>query len=88
MDNYYDFSFQQPLLQGAGLTYNRIAGPDASENLYGRPNFRGVLLARVSADISLADFEIGVRNLISDTEQAYVNFTSPSVTSKLVGRSR
>ncbi|HBK72787.1 MAG TPA: hypothetical protein DDZ24_01095, partial [Planctomycetaceae bacterium] len=67
----YDFSFQQPLLQGAGLTYNRIAGPDAFENLYGRPNFRGVLLARVNADISLADFEIGVRNLISDTEQAY-----------------
>ena len=45
-------TFQQPLLQGAGLTYNRIAGPDAFENLYGRPNFRGVLL-RVSADISL-----------------------------------
>jgi outer membrane protein TolC len=67
----YDFTFNQPLLQGAGVTYNRIAGPDAFENLYGRPNFRGVLLARVNADISLADFEIGVRNLVSDTEQSY-----------------
>ena len=67
----YDFTFSQPLLQGAGVTYNRIAGPDSFENLYGRPVFRGVLLARVQADISLADFEAGVRNLVSDTEQSY-----------------
>ncbi len=67
----YDFTFNQPLLQGAGATYNRIAGPDFFDNLYGRPNFRGVLLARINADISLADFEAGVRNLVSDTEQAY-----------------
>ena len=67
----YDFNFNQPLLQGAGVTYNRIAGPDSFENLYGRPVFRGVLLARVNADISLADFEAGVRNLVSDTEQSY-----------------
>lgn len=67
----YDFTFSQPLLQGAGATYNRIAGPDFFDNLYGRPVFRGVLLARINADISLADFEAGVRNLVSDTEQAY-----------------
>jgi len=67
----YDFTFNQPLLQGAGVTYNRIAGPDSFENIYGRPLFRGVLLARINADISLADFEAGVRNLVSDTEQSY-----------------
>jgi outer membrane protein TolC len=67
----YDFTFNQPLLQGAGATYNRIAGPDPFDNLLGRPNFRGVLLARINADITLADFEAGVRNLISDTEQSY-----------------
>ncbi len=67
----YDFTFSQPLLQGAGVTYNRIAGPDSFDNLYGRPAFRGVLLARINADISLADFEAGVRNLVSDTEQSY-----------------
>ena len=67
----YDFTFNQPLLQGAGVTYNRIAGPDTFNNLLGRPNFRGVLLARINADISLADFEVGVRNLVSDTEQSY-----------------
>ncbi len=67
----YDFSFNQPLLQGAGVTYNRIAGPDTFDNLLGRPNFRGVLLGRINADISLAEFEAGVRNLVSDTEQSY-----------------
>ena len=67
----YDFSFSQPLLQGAGVTYNRIAGPDPFENIYSRPLFRGVLLARINADISLAEFEAGVRNLVSDTEQSY-----------------
>ena len=67
----YDFTFNQPLLQGAGATYNRIAGPDAFDNVLGRPNFRGVLLARINADISLAEFEAGVRNLVSDTEQSY-----------------
>ena len=67
----YDFTFSQPLLQGAGVTYNRIAGPDPFDNLLGRPAFRGVLLARINADISLADFEAGVRNLVSDTEQSY-----------------
>ena len=67
----YDFTFSQPLLQGAGATYNRIAGPDFFDNIYGRPNFRGVLLARINADISLAEFEAGVRNLVSDTEQSY-----------------
>ncbi len=67
----YDFTFNQPLLQGAGVTYNRIAGPDQFENTFGRPVFRGVLLARINSDISLADFEAGVRNLVSDTEQSY-----------------
>jgi outer membrane protein TolC len=84
----YDFTFNQPLLQGAGLTYNRIAGPDAFENLYGRPNFRGVLLARVNADISLADFEIGVRNLVSDTEQSYweLYFAYRDLEARKIGR--
>jgi len=67
----YDFTFSQPLLQGAGVTYNRIAGPDPFDATFNRPLFRGVLLARINADISLADFEAGVRNLVSDTEQSY-----------------
>jgi outer membrane protein TolC len=84
----YDFTFSQPLLQGAGLTYNRIAGPDSFENTLGRPNFRGVLLARVNADISLADFEAGVRNLVSDTEQSYweLYFAYRNLETRKIGR--
>jgi outer membrane protein TolC len=84
----YDFTFSQPLLQGAGVTYNRIAGPDFFDNLYGRPNFRGVLLARINADISLADFEAGVRNLVSDTEQSYweLSFAYRNLEARKAGR--
>jgi outer membrane protein TolC len=58
--------FRQPLLQGAGVQYNRIAG------LNGVPGLaNGVLVARVNTDISLSDFEIGVRDLVSNVENAY-----------------
>jgi outer membrane protein TolC len=72
----YEFAFNQPLLQGAGVEYNRIAGPNnpfvqvpgaAPQS----PGFDGVILARINVDISLADFEGGVRDLVNDTEQAY-----------------
>lgn len=73
----YQVSFNQPLLQGAGAQYNRIAGPYNPFNFFvpggaqQSPAFDGVLLARINVDISLADFEGGVRNLVSDTENAY-----------------
>lgn len=57
---------RQPLLQGAGADYNRIFGPNG---IAGLPS--GVLLARLNSDASLADFEIGVRNFVSDVENAY-----------------
>ncbi len=58
--------WRQPLLQGAGTTFNRIAGPT---NVPGQYN--GVLIARLNEDVSLADFEAGVIQLVSDVEQAY-----------------
>lgn len=65
-DTYVDAELRQPLLQGAGVMYNRIAGPN------GEPGFaNGVLIARTRTDISLADFEISLRNLVSDVENAY-----------------
>jgi len=33
--------------------------------------YNGVLIARVRTDVSLADFEIGIRNLLSNVENAY-----------------
>jgi len=59
-------SISQPLLQGAGSAFNRIAGPGSVPGFY-----NGVVIARIREDISLTDFEASVRNLVSDVEQAY-----------------
>ena len=82
-------AIEQPLLRGAGVFYNRIAGPDASATggpnqvdrlggpgrLGGTPDagFDGIIIARINTDIRLADFESGVRNLANDVETAYWN---------------
>lgn len=58
--------FRQPLLQGAGADFNQIAGPGSSPGA-----INGVLIARINTDISLADFEIGIRNLVADVENEY-----------------
>ncbi len=58
--------WKQPLLQGAGTQFNRIAGPGATPG-----NYNGVMIARLNTDIALADFEASVRNLIIDVENAY-----------------
>ena len=58
--------FRQPLLRNAGIAVNRIAGPNAVPGQY-----NGVLLARIREDISLADFEAAVRDLVRDTVRSY-----------------
>lgn len=58
--------FRHKLGRGGGLDYNRIAGPGALPGVYS-----GVLIARVNADSSILDFEMGLRDLISDVENAY-----------------
>lgn len=62
---------RQPLLAGSGVDYTRIAGP-------ANPNFgsitgvsQGVVIARINQDISIADFEVSVRNALRDIEDAY-----------------
>ena len=62
---------RQPLMQGAGTTYNRIAGPSGTIGQY-----NGVLIARVNEDVALADFEVAVISLIADVEQAYWELTA------------
>ncbi len=57
---------RQPLLQGAGTDFNRIAGPNG-----GMGNINGVLVARVNAKMSQADFEIGLRDFLSNVVNAY-----------------
>jgi hypothetical protein len=58
--------WRQPMMQGSGTTFNLIAGPNAPVGSYG-----GVFIARINTDISLADFEAGVINLVNDVETAY-----------------
>jgi outer membrane protein TolC len=62
----FETEFRHPLLQGSGMEFNRIAGPSNVPGLY-----NGVLIARANTDIELADFEIGVRDLVSNLENAY-----------------
>ena len=61
-----EFAATQPLLQGAGVTFNQIAGPSGVAGFN-----NGVLIARINTDIALATFEAGIRNMVSDVENAY-----------------
>ncbi|GAA5510344.1 hypothetical protein Rcae01_05852 [Novipirellula caenicola] len=63
---FLEAEYRQPLMQGAGTTFNRIAGPNSTIG-----NYNGVLIARVNEDVALADFEAAVINLVADVEQAY-----------------
>jgi outer membrane protein TolC len=65
-DTYLEAEVRQPLLQGAGTEFNRIAGPNGTPG-----NINGVVIGRVRTDISLAEFERSVRDLVADVENAY-----------------
>jgi len=70
----FEVGFQHPLLQGNGISFNRIAGPSSNLGLLSSRGFggaNGVLLARINSDVTLADFEAGVRRLVSDVENSY-----------------
>lgn len=62
----FELGFRHPLGRGGGLDYNRIAGPKSPPGTYS-----GVLIARVNADASILDYEMAMRDLISDVENAY-----------------
>lgn len=63
---YYEGEIRQPLLQGGGLEFNRIAGPNSTPGVY-----NGILVARANADINEADFEVAIRDFVSNVENAY-----------------
>jgi outer membrane protein TolC len=62
----FEGEFRQPLLQGGGVDFNRIAGPRAKPG-----QLQGVVIARINNDVSTAEFELGLRDLISNLENAY-----------------
>jgi len=69
----YQAEVRQPLLQGAGAMFNRIYGPPNVTGVFsGVPGFaNGVMVARINTDISITEFEMGVRDLVSNVENAY-----------------
>ncbi|MBS0210225.1 MAG: TolC family protein [Planctomycetes bacterium] len=62
----FEAEVRQPLAQGSGVQYNRIAGPTGVPGI-----FNGVMLARLRTDVSLTEFEAATRTLLSDVENAY-----------------
>jgi outer membrane protein TolC len=79
----------QPLLQGAGTQYNQIAGPRSFQEQAGgfADQIDGVVIARLRTDITLTDFEVGVRNLMRDVETAYweLYFTYRDLEARKIG---
>jgi len=65
-NTYVEGEIRQPLLQGGGIEFNRIAGPGATPGVY-----NGLLIARTNNEISQIDFEISVRDYVSNVENAY-----------------
>lgn len=63
---YTEGEARQPLLQGGGLQYNRIAGPSGLPGLY-----NGILIARVNTDITQTDFELALRDYVSNVVNVY-----------------
>lgn len=65
-NSYFETEVRQPIFQGAGLQYNRIAGPTATVGQY-----NGILIARVNTDINQTDFEMALRDYVSNVVNTY-----------------
>ncbi len=80
---FVEAEYRQPLLRGAGVQYNRIAGTSQQNGVY-----NGVLIARINGDISLADFEAGVISYMNEVEGAYweLYFAYHNLESVVAGR--
>lgn len=64
----WEGTVRQPLMQGRGAVFNQIAGPT------GQPGFRysnGVALSKVNQQISIAQFERNVRNMVREITDSY-----------------
>lgn len=67
-----NFGYTQPLWAGAGVEYNRIAGPARGGGFGSITGVnQGVTIARINEDISIADFENAVITMIRDVENLY-----------------
>ena len=64
-------NIRKPLWAGSGVNFTRIAGP-VGQNIQGLSGVnQGVIIARINNDISIADFEFSVNNMVFDIEKLY-----------------
>jgi outer membrane protein TolC len=79
----FEAEYRQRLLRGAGIDFGRIAGVSQIPGVY-----NGVLIARTNTDVALADFELAVRDFVSDVENAYwdLYFAYRDLDSKIAAR--
>jgi outer membrane protein TolC len=84
-DTILETEVRHPVLQGTGLNFNRIAGPNATPG-----SFNGVMVARLNTDVSLIDFRMGLRDLMSNVENAYwdLYFAYRDLNAKIEARNR
>ncbi len=64
-------TFNQPLWAGAGVEYNRIAGPARAGLGSITGVSQGVSISRINCDIDVADFELAVTQMVKDVEDLY-----------------
>lgn len=80
----------QPLLQGFGAQLNRIQGPQSFQQAAGgvTNQIDGVIISRIRHDVSLADFEKGVSELMLEIEDVYweLYFAYRDLEAKKIGR--
>ncbi|MGE3316414.1 MAG: TolC family protein, partial [Planctomycetaceae bacterium] len=60
--------YRRPLWARSGTEFTRIAGPNAT--ISSGVN-QGVVISRINNDITVADFELNMQNLLRDVENAY-----------------
>ncbi|HEY5315765.1 MAG TPA: TolC family protein [Pirellulales bacterium] len=79
----FEAEVRQPILQGAGARFNRIAGPNGTLGI-----FNGVVLAKLNTEISMVDFEQALPAFVSDIENAYwdLQFAYRDLNAKIAAR--
>lgn len=64
----WEATARHPFLQGSGVQFNRIAGPTSRPGFLGT---NGLLISQSNHDISVVQFERGVREMIIEIVDAY-----------------
>jgi len=79
----FEAEFRQSLLKGAGIDFGRIAGTSRTPGVY-----NGVLIARANTDMSIAEFEMSVRDFVNNLETEYwkLYFAYRDLDAKLTAR--